>query len=418
MALLTAAAVLTFPGGGGVGASAGDAPARPARPAVTAVSHDSVTLSWADPADDSVTGYQILRREPAIHGKRYFEVLVADTQSAATSYTDDTVDASKHYRYRVRAINAAGTSPRSRSTRVDTPAAPEAVAPAALGTEKQTPEDREHAVDPADLGTRSHQTGQSPWSGHTIVEFGSGSGTERVQFNNTDAGQQVWFRFVAGVDDVVEFRIPGSPFASSRLQAMDMRIWHTGGSVREQNGREIVNDKILGNFLYFIPENGGTYYLQVDYPGRYTDPDPTHFKVVLSRPTDNGDWNQGYNHGDCPSGYFTHKNCRITGGLNAVDGHFLNTQDHSYRSESGVKDVDVWTAWLRPGQDYEICVQTYAAGGFVLIRSFAGTLYAEGAGATTVCSTTGEFRFGTKFYFRVYNTTGGERQYTVFLNRI
>ena len=411
MALLTAAAVLTFPGGGGVGASAGDAPARPARPAVTAVSHDSVTLSWADPADSSVTGYQILRREPAIHGKRYFEVLVADTQSAATSFTDDTVEASAHYRYRVRAINAAGTSARSRSTRVDTPAAPEAVAPAALGTEKQTLKEREHAVDPADLGTRDHQSGL-PWSGHTVVDFGSGSGSERVQFDNTDAGQQVWFRFTATSKDVVEFRIPGSPFPSGGAQTMDMRIWHTGGSTANQNGYSIRNDSAVGNFLYFIPENDGAYYLRVDYPGRYTDSEPADFKVVVSRPSDNGD----HNGGDCPSGYFTHKNCRITSDEFVVDGHFLNSRDHSYDNDSGVKDVDVWTAWLRPGQDYEFCVRTYAAGGFVVMRSFAGTLYAEnpeGASAAFICGTTGKFQYGTKFYFRVFNTTHAAGRYTV-----
>ena len=380
-----------------------------------------MTLSWADPADSSVTGYQILRREPAIHGKRYFEVLVADTQSAATSFTDDTVEASAHYRYRVRAINAAGTSPRSRSTRVDTPAAPEAVAPAALGTEKQALDKQEHAVDPADLGTRNHQSGPQ-WSGHTIVDFGSGSGTRRVKIDNTDAGQEVWFRFTASADEVVEFRIPGSPFPSGGRQTMHMQIWNTtGNSIVSQNGLNyIVNDTTLGNFLYFIPENGGTYYLRVDYPGRYTDSEPADFKVVVSRPSDNGDWNLGYNHGDCPSGYFTHKNCRITTTTiaDAVDGHFLDARDHSYDNDSGVKDVDVWTAWLRPGQDYRFCVRTYDSGKFVLIRSFAGTLYAEGTGATTICSTTGTFQYGTKFYFRVYNTTGSARQYSVYYDEI
>ncbi|WP_419921606.1 fibronectin type III domain-containing protein [Candidatus Poriferisodalis sp.] len=100
-------------------------PAKPAKPSVSSVSQDSVTIEWDDPGDSSITGYQILRREPAVHDPGVFPVIVADTATAATSYTDTTVAASTQYVYRVKAINAAGLSPESSFANAQTPAAPQ-----------------------------------------------------------------------------------------------------------------------------------------------------------------------------------------------------------------------------------------------------------------------------------------------------
>ena len=86
--------------------------------------HDSVTLTWDDPGDDSITGYVILRRIPGVDSEGHFDVLVADTGTAATTYTDNTVAAETRYTYRIKAINGAGTSERSRWSHIDTPAAP------------------------------------------------------------------------------------------------------------------------------------------------------------------------------------------------------------------------------------------------------------------------------------------------------
>ena len=86
--------------------------------------HGSVTLTWDDPGDDSITGYVILRRVRVNDTGGDFDVLVADTGTAATTYTDNTVAASTTYTYRIKAINGAGTSERSRWFHIDTPAAP------------------------------------------------------------------------------------------------------------------------------------------------------------------------------------------------------------------------------------------------------------------------------------------------------
>ena len=98
-------------------------PAKPTGLEATAT-YDSVTLTWDDPGDDSITGYVILRRVRVNDTGGEFSVLVPDTGSAATTYTDDTMAASTTYTYRIKAINGAGTSERSRWVHIDIPAAP------------------------------------------------------------------------------------------------------------------------------------------------------------------------------------------------------------------------------------------------------------------------------------------------------
>ena len=98
-------------------------PAKPRGLSATAT-HDQVTLTWDDPSDDSVTGYVILRRVRENDEGGEFSVLVADTGTAATTYTDATVVAETTYTYRIKAINEHGVSERSRWFHIETPAAP------------------------------------------------------------------------------------------------------------------------------------------------------------------------------------------------------------------------------------------------------------------------------------------------------
>ena len=106
------------------GAQPTEPPAKPRGLEATTATHDSVTLTWDDPGDDSITGYVILRRIPGVDPEGQFDELVADTGTAATTYTDNTVAAETRYTYRIKAINGAGTSERSRWSHIDVPAAP------------------------------------------------------------------------------------------------------------------------------------------------------------------------------------------------------------------------------------------------------------------------------------------------------
>ena len=107
-----------------VQAQEGSVPDKPTGLSATAT-HDQVVLTWDDPGDTSITGYVILRRVRVNDSGGDFDVLVADTASAATTYTDDTVAAGLIYTYRIKAINEHGASERSRWSHIDVPAAPQ-----------------------------------------------------------------------------------------------------------------------------------------------------------------------------------------------------------------------------------------------------------------------------------------------------
>ena len=122
MALLAIIAIVLA-----MGPSAGPAmaqasvPGAPTGLTASSITHDSVTLTWDDPGDSSITGYMVLRRDVGTQAPGVFTTVESDTDSAATTYTDTTVSAETSYVYRVRAINAAGTSLQSNYVDVDTP---------------------------------------------------------------------------------------------------------------------------------------------------------------------------------------------------------------------------------------------------------------------------------------------------------
>ena len=103
-----------------------DTPAAPLLAAPTgvgsAVSSDTVMLIWANPQDDNITGYRILRRDGDAQAGGEFTTIASDTGSAATTYTDDTVEPERVYVYRVLAISPQGVSEPSRDVEVSTAA--------------------------------------------------------------------------------------------------------------------------------------------------------------------------------------------------------------------------------------------------------------------------------------------------------
>ena len=87
----------------------GSVPAQPSGLSTEAF-YNYVDLTWDDPEDNSITHYQVLRRDRDIHDTGEFLTIESDTGSAATSYTDDTVEPEKRYVYRVVAVNDNGES--------------------------------------------------------------------------------------------------------------------------------------------------------------------------------------------------------------------------------------------------------------------------------------------------------------------
>ena len=113
-------------------------PARPTGLTGTAT-HNSVTLAWDNAGDASITSYQILRRDTAVHEIGIFVILEDNTGTLSTTFTDTNVEPEHRYVYRVKARNSAGLSPRSSYFNMHIPAAPPDPTPTSDPTETPTP---------------------------------------------------------------------------------------------------------------------------------------------------------------------------------------------------------------------------------------------------------------------------------------
>ena len=58
----------------------------------------TVSLTWDDPDDDTITGYEISRKT----GSGSYSIIVSDTGSDAQSYSDTTVAADTTYTYKFK----------------------------------------------------------------------------------------------------------------------------------------------------------------------------------------------------------------------------------------------------------------------------------------------------------------------------
>ena len=153
------------------------------------VDHDSVTLSWDDPGDSSITGYQVLRRSrdgPEYgdgEGATEFVTIVDDTGSPATTYTDTSVTARTRYVYRVKAINSVGLSPRSSYLNIETSAAPTGLTASSVAHDSVTLS----WDDPGDRSITGYQVLRRSRDGS---EYGDGEGATGFVVIVDDTGSQ------------------------------------------------------------------------------------------------------------------------------------------------------------------------------------------------------------------------------------
>ena len=130
LAILTAVCIslsvwLSF-NGSSIALAQDAAPAQPTGLAVSSEGFHSITIAWDDPQDDSITGYQVLRRSR--DGDTYgdgqgaweFVAIDDDTGTADAEYTDGTVTPHTRYVYRIKARNSAGLSERSSYANAET----------------------------------------------------------------------------------------------------------------------------------------------------------------------------------------------------------------------------------------------------------------------------------------------------------
>ena len=239
------------------------APEPPAKPTGLSAtpSHDRVVLTWDDPNDDTITGYVILRRNRDTDAQGQFTELVPDTSTAATTHTDDTVEAGTPYTYRIKAINAHGSSERSRWVHVETTAAPALEGTPNEGTpDEGTPEQSVSEGD-TDLPNDNSTPGR-------VAVGGSATGAIET------AGDQDRFAVELEAGRTYQFDLAGSPGGGGTLPDTFFRaIYNSAGQYQADS----YNDDFDGgrdSRVTFTPTESGTYYARVsgdrDETGSYT----------------------------------------------------------------------------------------------------------------------------------------------------
>ena len=215
--------------------------------------HDSVTLTWDDPGDDSITGYVILRRIPAVDPQGHFNELVSNTGTDATTYTDDTVSAETRYTYRIKAINEHGVSERSRWFHINVPAAPEA----AEGDEQ----DGEGGGGSGGPGKRANVSeGGTDCSGDTAttceVDVG-GSVTGNIGF----VGDGDYFRVDLEAGTRYQIDLEGADTGRGTLADPALVLYDESDSYLLGDDNNGVGDNAR---MIYTPTTAGTYYLFVE----------------------------------------------------------------------------------------------------------------------------------------------------------
>ena len=166
----------------------------------TAVTEDQVLLSWLNPSDDSITGYQILRGPDAEN----LVVIEDDTGSSSTSYTDTAPPAGQTHTYAVKARNASGLSPAGTAT---------ATVPAAE-VEEELVTARHESTD----NTLVSNVGQPIVSGAGVVS-GASAGTDYEQAIRFTTGANPNGYHLTGVQLYLQEVLPGlipNPMVSIR----------------------------------------------------------------------------------------------------------------------------------------------------------------------------------------------------------
>ena len=227
---------------------------------LTGKTSNSAILQWADPQDDTITGYRILRADVVNEVQGAFVAVIEDTGSTATSYTDATLAPDRSYVYRVHAISPHGVSAPSADRQVDTQPAAVIQTPGLTVTPTPT-SDSDASQSPAGEATVSEPEGE---------DFPSSTATRGYVAIGESATGEIgrpgdWDAFRVDLESGVAYQIDVKGDATADGTLIDpylRRLKDADGNNLPGTSNDNAND-MLNSQLLFTPEQSGSYYIQI-----------------------------------------------------------------------------------------------------------------------------------------------------------
>lgn len=261
--------------------AAGGKPGKPTGLSATADDHDTVSLTWSAPSSGATpTEYRIFRRNMDESGSSMSRI---DT-STGTSYTDDGLDASTRYRYKVAAVADGKTGRKSAKADVTTPDNSESTSdasalphrPASLDLSEETagqivavwtaPSDG-----PDPTGYTLYRTDIAENSTATVANLGA----DTLTYTDSSVAEETWYSYsVSATNDAGEGPANGPDSIKSKNQTPDVPEEITSLSVSEETAGQVV----------------------VSWTAATDGPAATGFKIYRNRLTQGGDYADGEVH--------------------------------------------------------------------------------------------------------------------------
>ena len=237
--------------------------ARPAQPTgITAETGDTqVTLSWDDPADSSVTGYEYQQAEGnGEYGNDWTEISGSDATTTTHTVTELTNDTA--YVFRVRAVNTAGADPASDSANA-TPALATPAQPTGVGATGGDAHATLSWDDPDDSSISGYEYQQTEGGG----EYGawteiSGSDAATVMYTVSGLTNDTAYAFrVRAVNSAGAGPASDSASATPALAtpAQPTGVTATGGDAHATLSWDDPDNSSMSGYEYQQAEGGGEY---------------------------------------------------------------------------------------------------------------------------------------------------------------
>ena len=196
------------------------------------------------------------------------------------------------------------------------------------------------------------QQGSLPWTGQTVHDI-QATNSNRI----TTSGGEVWYRMNLQANRMYRLYAP-----SPNVQRVYLRVYDDEGNPHMEEGHSVHSERLrvpgtnryMSPFFYFMPDDGGDYYLRVTSETGDTGGFTIQFKGAWT--TAKG--NRG-SHSECDyivGAPFSSNRCRVVPGATSVDMRYTTNSDSLSSAFSNYSNRKLVYVPMEKGVTYSVCL--------------------------------------------------------------